>query len=655
MLKTDIFAATESWLHSDIDDNLLHIPNYSLFRDDRKSRRGGGVCIWLSNAFSAFQIFPVFSPPTVDSLWLAIPNCKLIFICIYFPPDCVVSQSSVLTNFIISQCDLILSTYHDFDIFLCGDFNRLQTKSIEDSFDLVNVVNEPTRGNATLDLFLVTASLVSRLDASVEAPVCNSDHRCVYVVPKCISLPVNSYFRKVYDLRQHNIDRLVSVLEVNWSSFYRLNVDVNTKCNLFYDHLRACIDACIPHYDVLMTNTDKPWITPLAKLAIQNRWNAYRDKDFPRYRYWKEKARICIQKAKASWAQRAGRSSSDLWKVTNVTLGTKCSDQIAQLVSSFPSIRAAAESINRSFCDSYTSSHELRTVETSSRSDLPSDWSITVTVSQVEQKLSRLKTSKATGSDGVPACIYKAAASVLAGPLTHIFNMSIQSRVFPRVWKHSNVVPLPKSPKPSIDKLRPISLLPVPSKVFEQLVLHSHLHGLFLQSFGDSQYGSRPNSSTTCAIIKLINFVTSALDKLEVAGVQLLAYDYSKAFDVLGHSTIIERLQELSFPAGFIAWITDYLTGRSQAVQLGNTLSSALHVTSGVPQGSVLGPALYCLVAGGLQKVNDSSFIMKYIDDVNFAIPVLKTGDSPVASEHSNICAWSESYGITINERRITT
>jgi len=272
-----------------------------------------------------------------------------------------------------------------------------------------------------------------------------------------------------------------------------------------------------------------------------------------------------------------------------------------------------------------------------------------ITTFQVERKLRNLDTSKAAGSDRVPVQIYKAAASVLSGPLTHIYNMSIQSRIFPDAWKLSNVVPLPKSSKPSIDKLRPISLLPVPSKVFEQLILHSDLYSLFLQSFGDTQFGSMPDSSTTCALIKLIDFVTNTLDKPEVAGVQLLAYDYSKAFDVLGHSTIINRLRKLSFPEGFISWIANYLTGRRQAVQLGSTLSSTLPITSGVPQGSVLGPALYCLVAGGLQKVHDSTFIMKYIDDVNFAIPVMKTGESHVSSEHNNICVWSENNGLRLN------
>lgn len=88
--------------------------------------------------------------------------------------------------------------------------------------------------------------------------------------------------------------------------------------------------------------------------------------------------------------------------------------------------------------------------------------------------------------------------SKLASPLTHIYNIYtcvyIQSRIFPEAWKHGNVIPhpRPKSSEPSIDKLRPISLLPIPSKVFEELILHSKFHSRFLQSISDSRGQNLP-------------------------------------------------------------------------------------------------------------------------------------------------------------------
>lgn len=155
-----------------------------------------------------------------------------------------------------------------------------------------------------------------------------------------------------------------------------------------------------------------------------------------------------------------------------------------------------------------------------------------------------VNTSKATGNDGVPARIHKTVASVLAGPRTHTYNMSIQSRVFPLniPFKHYYVILLRKSSEQSIEKLRPISSCRSHPTCLSNS-LFTRTFTVFLQSIGESQLGSRPESSTTCVLIKLVGFVITMLDKPQVDGVQLLAYDFSKAYDVVGHSAIINRLR----------------------------------------------------------------------------------------------------------------
>ena len=160
---------------------------------------------------------------------------------------------------------------------------------------------------------------------------------------------------------------------------------------------------------------------------------------------------------------------------------------------------------------------------------------------------------------------------------------------------------------------------------------------LLQRSYGVQQFGSRAGSSTTCPLIQLFDFMVKAMDKPETAGVQLLVYDFSKAFDVLSHKFIIERLQALNFPKGFIAWTQDYLSGRSQGTWIAHIVSSSLPVISGVPQVSVLGPSLYCAVAGSLQNVSNTSLMIKYVDDTTFAIPIEKSGVSCVFMEHSNM------------------
>ena len=167
--------------------------------------------------------------------------------------------------------------------------------------------------------------------------------------------------------------------------------------------------------------------------------------------------------------------------------------------------------------------------------------------------------NKSPGIDKIPTIIYKNAAPILAAPLAHMINVSILSRKFPACWKHIIIVPFPKTNPSSRYELRPISLMTVPSKICERLVLNTGLHDRFNDAFGPMQFGCRKLSSTTAALVCLHDFITSALDSNECQGVALLAYDFSKAFDRLGQDIITDALESNNFPPGFILWMSSYM------------------------------------------------------------------------------------------------
>ena len=190
----------------------------------------------------------------------------------------------------------------------------------------------------------------------------------------------------------------------------------------------------------------------------------------------------------------------------------------------------------------------------------------------------------------------------------------------------------------------------LPSKIFERIIFDSVKH-CFYSNFDRNQFGFRPNSSTTCALIKLHNRITCLYDCLSIRGIQICTLDFTKAFDCLNHNVIIQKLFDCNFPLPFIRLMYSYLEGRLQCVRFKNFLSNALPVTSGVPQGSIIGPSLFSLVVSDLQCLYPDTQIVKYADDIILCLPVYNSINH-VIEEIDNIRTWSKSVGLQLNDKK---
>ena len=152
-------------------------------------------------------------------------------------------------------------------------------------------------------------------------------------------------------------------------------------------------------------------------------------------------------------------------------------------------------------------------------------------------------------------------------------------------------------------------------------------------------------------IIALHHHIVYSLDQEKFAGILLIAYDFSKAFDRLKHDVIIKSLRENSFSESFISWITNYLKDRRQYVRLGTSISCPLRVTSGVPQGSILGPYLFSLVIGSFSLNRTDCQLIKYADDFTTSIPIYNKDSSNdhVQRTHEELLAWASDTSLTLN------
>ena len=202
----------------------------------------------------------------------------------------------------------------------------------------------------------------------------------------------------------------------------------------------------------------------------------------------------------------------------------------------------------------------------------------------------KIKVNKAIGPDNIPPWVLKDFSHLLAAPVAAIFNSSLREGVLPKLWKSATVIPLPKKHPPCSvqNDVRPISLTPILAKVFESLVL-KWVDNIIKPQIDDRQFGGIAGTCTTDALVEILHKWYEATDKMGTF-VRVLLLDYSKAFDLINHEMLIDKLVKMNMPPHLVRWIAAFLLDREQRVRIGNVVSGPGYPNGGVPQGTLSGP-----------------------------------------------------------------
>ena len=471
---------------------------------------------------------------------------------------------------------------------------------------------------------------------------------------------------KTIDVDNFKSDILTSPLYTNPAS------NASDLADQLSSTLKSILDIHAPiKSKTVVQRPHTPWINPEILQAKRERsrlercWRRWKSPfDRMKFRAQCNSVRSLISKAKSSFLSNLVTESSDNPRTLGKTLNTILHRNPSNSLPESPD----APSLANTFLDFFKDKIErIRTKFLPSDSPDPFLFPpapppklinfIPATLTEIHKLISSSE-NKQCLLDSIPTFLLKLCFNELGPIITNLVNLSLSEGIFPSSFKQALVQPLLKKPSLSTDDLnnfRPISNLNFISKILEKVVasrIQSHLSSNSLSSSFQSAY--RIFHSTETTLLKIHNDLILAMDRGEVTSLILL--DLSAAFDTVDHSILLTRLQNWFGLDGLsLAWFTSYLSSRSQAVSINDSISAFSSLSCGVPQGSVLGPLLFTLYTTPLCSVISKNSLKYhlYADDTQLYISFTPTNCAlsldTLTTTFNDILSWMNLNKLLLN------
>ena len=668
-----IFIVTETWLDTFIPNSLYigNSSNFNMYRKDRNSR-GGGVAVFVKSFLDVLVIQDI--PDRFDQIEYLVLHItylsKFVFIMVtvYHPPSA--SSNKEHTILLCELMSLLQSRFCNNYIFFVGDFNFHidwvtfavipHFSDFSDIFllhclqhNLTQLVTAPTRGNYFLDLILVSHPSIVNSVMTVDpfTPQLDNDHKCVDFSILCNTQPLPpESMTPVYDFRKANYSKINEhLLSYDWNNAFSMCFgNIEAVWNVFCTELNFCISKYVP----IKKPRSGPKVPKLLRKLLIKKRHAYM---YNRSSY-KSLSRQYISAVKKlhenieSSVIEANNPRS-FYSFVNDKLKEKAT--IPPLQTDNGTFSYDYDKCNL-FNDYFVS---VFTIDNGSLPSFPrrvdtSIASVNFPVDLVFDNISKLPNKLSKTPDGFPALFLKNIALSIAVPLSFIFELSMKTGILPADWKKAIVCPIfKKGSRSCVRNYRPISLTCISCKIMESIISANCLSYLNSSNIiSADQYGFLSRKSTCSQLLVYLNDITVSVDNKE--RVDAVYIDFAKAFDSVSHKKLIYKLRAYGFEYELLIWISSFLTDRSQSVCINSNISDFLPVTSGVPQGSVLGPLLFLIYINDITDcLHGITKVKLFADDCKFYLSRNINDKSIFNDLHEslvNFCEWSSDWQLNI-------